>query len=89
MQTLFDDQELEEGNLIQAAVNYSEAVKILGTQERYVYNPENFLNKGYYTDYLPGKYEKPQSKPAKIDINQGMMKQKYDYEELERKLNGL
>ena len=89
MQTLFDDQELEEGNLTQAAVNYSEAVKIQETPERYILNPENFLSKGVYSDYLPGNYKKPQSKPKKVDINQGMIKQAYDFEELERKLNGL
>ena len=89
MQTLFDDTELDEGNLIQAAVNYSEAVKIQETPERYILNPENFLSKGTYNDYLPGNYKKPQSKLKKVDINQGMIKQTYDFEELERKLNGL
>lgn len=86
-QVLFDDSSVDEEDLKDAAVNYAESVRILDTQERYILNPENFLSRGAYTDYLPGNYKKPQSS-KKVQFNQ-MMHGNYDYAALEKQMLGV
>ena len=86
-QVLFDDSSVEEEDLKDAAANYAESVRILDTQERYILNPENFLLRGAYTDYLPGNYKKPQSS-KKVQFNQ-MMHGNYDYAALEKQMLGV
>ena len=83
-QVLFDDSSVDEEDLKDAAGNYAESVRILDTQERYILNPENFLLRGAYTDYLPGNYKKPQSS-KKVQFNQ-MMPGNYDYAALEKQI---
>lgn len=86
-QVLFDDSSVDEEELKDAAANYAESVRILDTQERYILNPENFLLRGAYTDYLPGNYKKPQSS-KKAQFNQ-MMHGNYDYAALEKQMLGV
>lgn len=86
-QVLFDDSSVDEEELKDAAANYAESVRILDTQERYILNPENFLLRGAYTDYLPGNYKKPQSS-KKVQFNQ-MMHGNYDYAALEKQMLGV
>lgn len=86
-QVLFDDSSVDEEDLKDAAVNYAESVRILDTQERYILNPENFLSRGAYTDYLPDNYKKPQSS-KKVQFNQ-MMHGNYDYAALEKQMLGV
>lgn len=86
-QVLFDDSSVDEEDLRDAAANYAESVRILDTQERYILNPENFLSRGAYTDYLPGNYKKPQSS-KKVQFNQ-MMHGNYDYAALEKQMLGV
>lgn len=86
-QVLFDDSSVDEEDLKDAAANYAESVRILDTQERYILNPENFLSRGAYTDYLPGNYKKPQSS-EKVQFNQ-MMHGNYDYVALEKQMLGV
>ena len=86
-QVLFDDSSVNEEDLKDAAANYAESVRILDTQERYILNPENFLLRGEYTDYLPGNYKKPQSS-KKVQFNQ-MMHGNYDYAALEKQMLGV
>ena len=86
-QVLFDDSSVDEEDLKDAAGNYAESVRILDTQERYILNPENFLLRGAYTDYLPGNYKKPQSS-KKVQFNQ-MMHGNYDYAALEKQMLGV
>lgn len=86
-QVLFDDSSVNEEDLKDAAANYAESVRILDTQERYILNPENFLSRGVYTDYLPGNYKKPQSS-KKVQLNQ-MMHGNYDYAALEKQMLGV
>lgn len=86
-QVLFDDSSVDEEDLKDAASNYAESVRILDTQERYILNPENFLSRGAYTDYLPGNYKKPQSS-KKVQFNQ-MMHGNYDYAALEKQMLGV
>lgn len=84
---LFDDNSIDEEDLKDAAANYAESVRILDTQERYILNPENFLSRGAYTDYLPGNYKKPQSS-KKVQFNQ-IMHGNYDYAALEKQMLGV
>lgn len=89
-QILFEDNSLDEKDVETAACNYAEAVRIMGTEDRYILNPENFLLKGVYADYLPGTYKKPQrtqrDKPSG-QFNQ-FMQTDYDFEALEKELLG-
>lgn len=86
-QVLFDDSSVDEEDLKDAAANYAESVRILDKQEIYILNPENFLLRGAYTDYLPGNYKKPQSS-KKVQFNQ-MMHGNYDYAALEKQMLGV
>lgn len=89
-QILFEDSSLEEKDVEVAACNYAEAVRIMETEDRYILNPENFLLKGVYADYLPGTYKKPQrTQRDKLSgqFNQ-FMQTDYDFEALEKELLG-
>lgn len=91
MLLLLNDQSLGEQDLVNAAVNYAEAVSILGTEERYIKNPDRFLSEGRYMDYLDANYKKPdsrkKSKPTKNKFND-FTQREYDMSDLESKLLG-
>jgi hypothetical protein len=54
-----------EDQLVECALNYAESCKILGTQERYIKNAENFLKDMVFEKYLPGKYKRPSERIQK------------------------
>ena len=87
-QILFDDNSLDEKDVETAACNYAEAVRIMGTEDRYILNPDNFLSKGVYADYLPGTYKRPQRTQRNKPLGQfnQFMQTDYDFEALEREL---
>lgn len=91
MLLLFNDQSLDEQELVNASVNYAEAMSILGTEERYIKNPDRFLSEGRYVDYLDANYKKPdppkKSKSAKNKFND-FTQREYDMGALERELLG-
>lgn len=91
MLLLFNDQSLDEQDLVTSAKNYSEAVSILGTEERYIKNPDRFLSEGRYMDYLDANYKKPdppkKGKPAKNKFND-FTQREYDMGDLESRLLG-
>ena len=81
---LVNDCHLTAEELIEAAKNYAEACKILGTEDRFIKAPQNFLSDNYFVSYLPGNYKAPK-KPTKK--NKPKIEQHdYDFEELERAL---
>ncbi len=86
---LYNDQSLTEDDLIISARNYSEAVSILGTSERFVKDPNRFLSEGRYIDYLDKNYKKPvreeKKKKSESQFNQ-FMQTDYDFEQLEKEL---
>ena len=87
MLVLFNNQSLTEQELIIAAENYSDTVSILGTEERYIKNPDRFLKDGTYLDYMDVNYIKPKPTKKKRDANAGMMRTDYgDLSELEKEL---
>lgn len=86
---LFNNQNLTEQELIIAAENYADAVSILGTEERYIKNPDRFLKDGTYLDYLDVNYTKPnaqQAKKPRYNANKGMLQRDYDMSNLEEEL---
>ncbi len=74
-----------EDELVQCAVNYAESCRILGTQERYIKNAENFLKDMVFDKYLPGKYKKPARQKPKNSFNDFQQNQ-YDYDGLLQKI---
>lgn len=74
-----------EGELLQCAANYAESCRVLGIQERYVKNAENFLKDFTFEKYMPGEYKKPQPKKAKNSF-ENFTQREYDYDELEKAL---
>ena len=84
---LFNDQSITEQELIVSAENYADAVSILGTEERYIKNPDRFLKDGVYLDYLDANYKKPEPKrkSGKGKFNQ-FKQNDYDFEQLEKEL---
>lgn len=87
---LHNDQSLDERELIIAAENYAEAVSILGTEERYIKNPDRFLKDGTYLDYLDANYTKPKPPAGKKSGNKfnQIEQHEYDFDELEKELLG-
>ena len=82
----------QESDLIAAAENYAEAVRIEAREARYIKRPERFLSDGTYKDYLPEVYVKPEAirkKSTAADrYNSGIMQRDIDFDALERKLLG-
>lgn len=83
---LFNDQSLTENDLVLAAANYAEAMKITGKEELFISYPENFLGKGKYMSYLPENYKKPVVKRSQIPQFNQFMQTDYDFEALEKEL---
>lgn len=72
-------------DLLSAAHNYAETVKILETQERYVKNPDRFLSDNTFLEYLPGTYKKPEGEKKKNQFGE-FQQNDYDFDSLEREL---
>lgn len=86
---LLDDVHLTESDLITAVKNYAESVSILGTEERYMKNPENFLKDNFFAEYMEDNYIKPKPPNKHSNANQGMIRQDYgDLTQLEKELLG-
>ena len=84
---LFNDQSLTEQELIVAAENYADTVSILGTEERYIKNPDRFLKDGTYLDYLDVNYTKPNASCKKSTNKFNDFKQNdYDFDAIEKAL---
>ena len=80
----------QEPDLIAAAENYAEAVRIEAREARYIKRPERFLSDGTYKDYLPEVYVKPEAirkkSTAAVRYNSGIMQRDIDFDALEREL---
>ncbi len=74
-----------EEDIVSAAVNYAEYVKILEIQDRYIKNPDRFLSDNTFLEYLPGAYKKPTGKAGGNKFNQ-FQQNDYDFDELEKEL---
>lgn len=74
-------------DLLSAARNYADTVKILETQERYIKNPDRFLADNTFLEYLPGTYKKPEREKKKNQFGE-FQQNDYDFDVLERELLG-
>ena len=74
-------------DLLSAAHNYAEMVRILETHERYVKNPDRFLSDNTFLEYLPGAYKKPEREKKKNQFGE-FQQNNYDFDALERELLG-
>lgn len=72
--------------LVECAQNYAESCRILGTQEKYVKNAENFLKEFVFEKYLPGKYKKPKGETRQQKQFNQFPQRSYDFEALENEL---
>lgn len=70
---LREDCHITEQDLVAAAVNYAEAVRILGREEKYIRSPESFLSDNFFASYLPGQYVRPKAERGK-----GQQKNKFN-----------
>lgn len=82
---LLSDVHMTEDTLITAAANYAEACRLLGTEERYIKNPDRWLSDNAFVDYLEGRYKKPQVKSKGSKFNQ-FQQHDYDFDALEREI---
>ena len=83
---LVDDVKLNESDLIKATQNYAEACKILGTEDRYIKAPQNFLKDNFFVDYLDGNYKKPSALSKKGNDFHFEGEREYNFDELMEKL---
>lgn len=80
---------IPEDSLIEATKNYADACKIKKTEDQYILNPENFLKKQIWVQYLPENYKKPSPpKQGKTEKYNQMMSREYDFDALEQELLG-
>lgn len=86
---LREDCHITEQDLVAAAVNYAEAVRILGREEKYIRSPESFLSDNFFVSYLPGQYKRPKEgtgKGRKGNSFNNFAQNSYDFEALENEL---
>lgn len=86
---LMGDSHITEKDLVAAAANYAEAVRILGRAEDYIRSPESFFADNFFAGYLPGQYVRPKAGTkkgqGKNSFNQ-FAQNEYDFAALEDEL---
>lgn len=73
-------------DLVAAAKNYAESIRILKTNERYIKNPDRFITDNTFMEYVGDAYKRPEVK-EKSGFNR-FQQHDYDFEALERELGG-
>ena len=82
---LVTDAHLTESDLITAAENYADTCQILGTEDRYIKAPQNFLKDNFFAAYLTDNYHPPEPVKRKNNFNQ-FTQNSYDFDALEKEL---
>lgn len=87
---LLEDCHITEQDLVAAAANYADAMKVLGREERFIRSAASFLTDAFFAAYLPGQYVRPEkgrnaSAGRKNSFNQFAQNQ-YDFGALEDEL---
>ena len=86
---LLEDCHIMEQDLVAAAANYAEAMKVLGREKDYIRSAASFLTDNFFAAYLPGQYVKPEKgkQPAgsRNSFHQ-FAQNKYDFDSLENDL---
>ena len=57
---LLEDCHITEDDLVAAAGNYADAMKILGREDQFIRSAASFLTDNFFAAYLPGQYVKPE-----------------------------
>lgn len=83
---LRDDCHITEEDLVAAAANYAEAVKILGREEKYIRSATSFLTDNFFAAYLPGQYVKPEKAAGEKNAFNRFAQNEYDFGSLEQEL---
>lgn len=86
---LREDCHITEDDLVAAASNYAEAVKILGRGDKYIRSAASFLTDNYFAAYLPGQYvqpEKEQREAGGKNAFNRFAQNDYDFGALEQEL---
>ena len=85
---LREDCRITEQDLVEAAANYAEAVRILGRTEKYIRSPESFLTDNFFAGYLPGQYVRPEvgAKKGQKNSFNNFAQNTYDFAALEEEL---
>lgn len=86
---LREDSHITEQDLVAAAANYAEEVRLLGREEEFIRKPESFLKDSFFAGYLPGQYERPKAgagKGQKKNSFNRFRQNEYDFAALEDEL---
>lgn len=85
---IMDDAHITEADLVISSKNYADAISILGTEERFIKNPDRFITDNTFIDYLESNYKKPSAVKTTVKQNQfnQFPQRNYDFEDLEKKL---
>lgn len=85
---LREDCHITEQDLVAAAANYADAMKVLGWEKNYIRSAASFLTDSFFAAYLPGQYVRPDrnaSSAQKSSFHQFAQNQ-YDFGALEDEL---
>ncbi len=87
---LLEDCHITEQDLVAAAANYADAMKVLEREERFIRSAASFLTDAFFAAYLQGQYVRPEksrnvSAGKKNSFNQ-FAQNKYDFGALEDEL---
>lgn len=86
---LREDCHVTEQDLVAAASNYADAMKVLGREERYIRSAASFLTDSFFAAYLPDQYVRPEkgrNAPAGRNSFNQFAQNKYDFGALEDEL---
>lgn len=86
---LLDDCHILEQDLVAAAANYAEAMKVLGWEKNYIRSAASFLTDNFFAAYLPGQYVKPEREKQPVGSRNSFhqfAQNKYDFDSLENDL---
>lgn len=87
---LREDCHVTEHDLVAAASNYADAMKVLGWEKQYIRSAASFLTDSFFAAYLPGQYIRPEKRQnasagKKNSFNQ-FTQHEYDFKALEEQL---
>ncbi len=87
---LLEDCHVTEQDLVAAASNYADAMKVLGREEQYIRSAASFLKDSFFAAYLPGQYIRPEKRQNVSDGRKNSFNQfpchEYDFKALEAEL---
>lgn len=86
---LREDCHITEQDLVAAAANYADAVKVLGRDGKFIRSAASFLTDSFFAAYLPGRYVRPEGRKGAAGAKNGFNRfaqNEYDFGALEEEL---